>query len=432
MKKIFYFMLLAMTGPAFAALDIVAANASSDQPVYVLKNTSTGKVLGIFWDRAKDKSDYGFESSIVPDFYWSKDRDYVAVSGGASRSRTISLYKVIGNSLQEIAVPQLDDEQAAPLNAITDPVADGLDAIRWQPDGTLLLRFWAAERVTSDSEQQNEANVWADLQVNGNTAKIIGISSEEPTVSSSESLPKNPAPPAGETLASADTRPTENQEAPIYAQACSGEQPPDESESFDPNRLVGVHSVSGTNPDGSTYKGTVKIRVANGLVGLEWKIGSSVSHGRGILVGQTLGVALDDGIAIYRIIGQAEGQSLIGFWSGAGSPVTNPEAILIGNADMTQANLPAEQINGKYTSLREVDDGQVEGSVKISGGEIAKTALWKIGNKSSKCQGLALSDGLAILTPSGLSVFTKRGDSLEGQSVTQKGKICQESLIITN
>jgi hypothetical protein len=190
--------------------------------------------------------------------------------------------------------------------------------------------------------------------------------------------------------------------------------------------------VSGKNLDGSTYKGTVKIRVANGLVGLEWKIGSSVSHGRGILVGQTLGVALDDGIAIYRIIGQAEGQSLIGFWSGAGSPVTNPEAILIGNADMTQANLPAEQINGKYTSLREVDDGQVEGSVKISGGEIAKTALWKIGNKSSKCQGLALSDGLAILTPSGLSVFTKRGDSLEGQSMTQKGKICQESLITNN
>ncbi|MFZ4774184.1 MAG: hypothetical protein ACOYM3_02395 [Terrimicrobiaceae bacterium] len=432
MKKIFYLLLLTMAGPAFAALDIVAAHAENDQPLYVLKNTSTGKVLGTFWDRAKEKSDYGFESSIVPDFFWSKDRDYVAVSGGASRSRTISLYKVAGNSLREITVPQLDEQQAAPINVITDPVADGLDAIRWQPDGTLLVRFWAAERVTSDSEQQKEANVWADLAVNGRTAKIIGTSSEEPAGSSPESLPPNPAPPAGETLASRDARPAKNQESPTYAQACSGEQPPDESESFDPNRLVGVHNVSGKNPDGTAYKGTVEIRVVNGVVGLEWKIGSSVSHGSGILVGQTLGVALDDGIAIYHLIGQSEGQSLIGFWSGAGSTATNPEAILIGNADMTQANLPAEQINGKYTSLREVDDGQVEGSVKISGGEIAKTALWKIGNKSSKCQGLALSDGLAVLTPSGLSVFTKRGDSLEGQAVTLKGKICQESLIPAN
>jgi len=96
-------------------------------------------------------------------------------------------------------------------------------------------------------------------------------------------------------------------------------------------------------------------------------------------------------------------------------------------AKVSQAVPLAITVDGKS-----LGDGQVEGSVKISGGEISKTAQWQIGKKSSKCQGLALSDGLAILTPAGLSVFTKRGDSLEGQSVTLKGKICQESLIPAN
>jgi len=393
----------------FAALDIVKTNAESEEPVYVLKNTSTGKVLGTFWDRANEKSDYGFESSIVPDFLWSDDRNYVAVTGGASRSRVVSLYKVTGNSLKEIAVPQLNEQQAAPLSEITDTIAEGMDPVRWQQDGTLLLHFWAADRVRSESEEQKTANVWADLEVNGSTAKIVGTSSEEPSAKEPGSLPPNPAPPSGQTLASGG----DGQGAPVV----------------DPGMLAGTHNVSGRNPDGTQYKGTVEIRVKNGLLLMEWKIGKDVSHGTGILVGMTLGVALDSGLAIYQIFGQSEGQSLIGFWSGEGSTATNEESILIGNADMEHASFDSQNINGRYTLLREVDDGQIEGSVTISGGEIAKNVLWKVNGKSSKCQGLSLGDGLAVITPAGLSVFTKNGDSFEGQSVTGNGKISQETLI---
>lgn len=407
--------LLLTTTPAQAGLDIMKSGAS-----WVVTNDS-GKVIGTFWSPNGGATDFGFESSIVPDFVWSKDRGYVAVIGGASRNRATSLYKVVGNSLKEVTVPYLSDDQAAPLSEIKNPAAEGIDALRWQPDGTLLLRFWAAETVTGDTETQKEANVWADLEVSDLQAKIVGTSIAEPSTPPEGMFP-NPAPPAEETLAS--------QQA-AKADEPAGDQP------FTAENLAGIHPVVGKNPDGSTYKGTVEIRVVNGVVGLEWKVSDSVSHGQGLLVGSTLGIALDDGIAIYKLYGQSEGQSLIGVWSGAGSSAVNEEAILIGNPDMTQASAEAEKINGRYTLLRETDDGQVEGKLSISGGEIAKKAEWTVGGQTAKCQGLALGDGFAVLTPDGISVYEKHldndgGASLVGNALSHSGEVHSESLSPAN
>jgi len=285
----------------------------------------------------------------------------------------------------------------------------------------LLLRFWSAEAVTSDTENQKEANVWADLEVNDLQAKIVGTSAAEPSTPPEGMFP-NPAPPAEETLAS--------------QQAANADQPVAD-QPFTAERLVGIHNVVGKNPDGSTYKGTVEIRVVNGIVGLEWKIADSVSHGQGLLVGTTLGIALDDGIAIYKLYGQSEGQSLIGVWSSAGSSAVNEEAILIGNPDMTQASVEAEKINGQYLLLREISDGQVEGKLSISGGEIAKKAVWSIGGQTAQCQGLALSDGFAVLTPDGISVYEKLLDnsgeaSLVGRALSGRGEVHSESLSPVN
>ena len=379
-----------------AALDIV----ETDGTVYVLKNTDTGKVLGTFWDRENDTSDYGFESSIVPDFKWSPDRTYVAVTAGASRSRAVSLYRVTGNSLKEIEVPPLPAEQSAEIDAI-DAAASGTDAVRWQPEGTLLLKYWAEGKVHSETETQKKAEIWVDVEVSGNKAKITGWSLAEPS-----------APPASETLAS--------------QQAAASD------EGSSPQRLVGVHRVIGTNPNGSTYKGTAEIRVVNGVVGIEWRIGKTVSHGQGLLVGQTLGIALDDGLAIYRLFGQSEGQSLIGIWTGSASTQANKEAILIGNAEMTEATFSPEKINGKYRSLREFAHSQVESSVTISGGDMAKAVRWTdSAGKTTKCQGLALGNGFAALTPAGLSVLVK-GDkvSLEGRVLLHDGSSDSESLTL--
>lgn len=132
---------LSLAGSAFAELDIVSASKEGEEPIYVLKDTASGKVYGTFWNREKETSDYGFESSINPNFLWSEDRKLVAVSGGAPRSQVVSLYQVTKNSLKEIPVPQLTDEQAATILAINDISAEGIEAVGWQPDGTLLLRY---------------------------------------------------------------------------------------------------------------------------------------------------------------------------------------------------------------------------------------------------------------------------------------------------
>jgi hypothetical protein len=377
--------------PLTAELDIVKANGENEDLLYVLKNTETGKVLGTFWDRANERSDYGFDSSIVPDFFWSADRSYVAVVAGAARSRGISLYKVAGESLHSMEVPLLTDEQASPLSSISDVSAEGTDAVRWQEDGTLLLRFWAQGRVTSDTEEPPAAEVWAVVEVTGDKAEIVSTSLADPSA------------------------------------------PAADAEGFDPNRLAGKHQVTGRNPNGTAYKGSVEIRVVEGVVELDWTIAGAVSHGRGALVGMTLGVALDDGLALYRVVGQAEGLSLIGIWAGAGGTTAGEDVILIGNADMTQAEFPVEKSNGDYVSMREVEDGQVEGNVAISGGEKIKKALWTVGEKTTKCQGLALGEGLAILTPTGVSVFEKhlyndRNASLVGLAVSRKGEIQSETL----
>jgi len=400
----------------FATLDIVQTSPEMEEPVYVLKNTDTGKIFGTFWDRANDKSDYGFESSISPTFVWSPDRAYVAVGYGNPRATAVCLYRVVGNSLKEVAIPALSTEQSEPIDAIADTAATGTDIVRWQSDGTLLLRFWAAEEVKSEDQVQREPSVWADVEVNGDKASIVGTSTMEPSAPPAGMFP-NPAPPAGETLAT--------QQAAASAAA----------ESFSPDRLVGVHPVTGKNPDGTTYQGTAEIRVVNGVVGIEWKIGKTISHGQGLMVGQTLGIALDDGLAIYRFYGQSEGQSLIGVWSGAGSEKTNHEAILIGDADMTQATADPVPINGKFVSLREVADGQIESSVTISGGENAKVVRWTDSDgKTTKCQGLALGEALAVLTPTGLSVLTKHVDdhggvSFVGRALSRGGQMSSESFI---
>jgi hypothetical protein len=384
-------LIFLLAGPAHSELDIVQSNAEGQEPVYVLKNTETGKVLGTFWDRANETSDYGFESSVVPDFLWSSDRAFVAVTGGAARSRGVFLYQASGLSLKPIPVPQLTDEQARVLLAIPDVSAEGTDAVRWQADGTLLLHSWAQGRVTSDTEEPKTADVWAVLEITGDSSAIVSAS------------PTEPAGPAAE------------------------------EESFDASRLVGVHQTIGRNPAGSSYKGTVKIEVTEGLVELEWKIAGSVYRGKGALVGMTLGVALDDGLALYRLVPQAEGQSLIGIWFSAGASTHGDEAIVIANADITEAEFPVEECNGEYLSLREVDDGQVEGKVTISGGEKLKQVLWTVGEKTTKCQALALGEGLAVLTPSGLSVFEKHIDnegnaSLVGLAMTSEGALQSETL----
>ncbi|CAN5677121.1 hypothetical protein BH09VER1_BH09VER1_02510 [soil metagenome] len=173
--------------------------------------------------------------------------------------------------------------------------------------------------------------------------------------------------------------------------------------SLDSTTLAGTHTCRGKNPDGSEYEGKVEIRVKNGLVLMEWTIAGKKSHGTGMIEGTCLGVSLDDGLAIYQVVPQAEGKSLIGRWAGEGAKTANEEVILIGETDVATAKFPLAKINGAYRCLIEkAKGGRDEGPLSISGGEVVKKVAQVKGNPG---QGLLLGDGLAVITPSGLMVL---------------------------
>lgn len=204
----------------------------------------------------------------------------------------------------------------------------------------------------------------------------------------------------------------------------------EEEPMIDPATLAGEHPCQGRNPDGSTYEGTVTIRVKNGLVLMEWHIGSNKSYGTGLVEGMGLGVGLESGLALYQIVPQAEGKSLIGVWATEGSKQATVEVIFIGDTDVTDADFPVEEINGLY---RLHSKGGTETDVEIAGADMVRIVSLQNAPKKPWAQGLLLGSTFAMVTPTGLSVFEVQasknsGVHLTGKAVDGKGEISPQSL----
>jgi len=185
----FIVLLAPFAGSVWASLDIVPTNADGQDPVYVLKNTTTGKVLGTFWDAAKDSSDYGFESDNTPEFLWSPDRAYLAVNPSDNQARwvTPSLFRVTADSLKPVDLPTFPPGSADALEAVraaSQLAADQTTAVRWQNGGSLLMSYFAATRQIDDDKPQVEACLWADVTFAGDTASIAATSPTEPAADS--------------------------------------------------------------------------------------------------------------------------------------------------------------------------------------------------------------------------------------------------------
>ena len=367
-------------------------------PVYFLADKESSKERRLFWNPQEAKSDFGYSAGgdMRPEFFWSPDRDYLAVNGGSPKEHQIFLYHIVKGNPSPVEASPFTRAQSAPLRKLKGGLAaNGTDTVRWTPDGTLLIHVWADERVTDEKLKQNSASLWAELEMDGNKAKPVSVSDSEPSKESADEA---------------------------------------DGKLLDPKQLVGSHVCEGTNPDGSKYEGTVTIRCKNGLVLMEWEIAGKKSHGTGLLEGMTLGVALDDGLAIYQVFPQDEGFSLIGRWAAEDSQDASDEVILTGDADMKKAKIPISKFNGSYRWARESSgDSQDEGTAIISGGDASKDVRWTLGKKVVQGQGLALGEGLAAIRPDGLAVYRlqqdkKRHPFLAGHSLRKPATICNESL----
>lgn len=89
--------------------------------------------------------------------------------------------------------------------------------------------------------------------------------------------------------------------------------------------IAGTYNLAGTNPDGSTYSGTVEITLVEGATyTVTWNLPTQVFQGTGTLDGNTFTV--DDGefITVYTV--QPDGV-LNGTWSSAGQEGTGTEVL---------------------------------------------------------------------------------------------------------
>jgi hypothetical protein len=208
-----------------------------------------------------------------------------------------------------------------------------------------------------------------------------------------------------------------------------------EDHALDPVSLEGTHAVSGRNPDGSAYQGEVTVRLKEGLLLMQWKIGENEVSGTGVVVGMTLGVALPGGVAVYGAVPQAEGLSLVGLWSREGSGEASEETIFVGQADVTDAQFEVKDFNGTFKVLGGKADGsQGEERVVIAGEDILKTLTVGSGERVQKAEGLALGSGLAAIMPDGLMVLNQRARGeeqaeLSGAMVLGDGNVSAVSLV---
>lgn len=389
----------ATVSAAWCSLDIGVEKTPAGSVYYLIdKDSAKGRTL--FWNPQEAKSDCGYsaDGDVTPEFFWSPDRDYLAVNGGSPRGRQVFLYRVAKGKVSPVDVVPFTLAQSAPLRKLKgDFAACGTDVLRWSPEGNLLIHVWAEERVADGKQKPGSANFWAELAIDGNAAKPVSVSDSEPE----------------------------------KAESSPGDQ-------LDPKRIAGNHTCKGTNPDGSKYEGTVTVSIKKGLVLMEWDIQGKTSHGTGLLEGMTLGVALDDGLAVYHIFPQDEGFSLIGRWATEGAEEVAGEVILVGQGDMEKVKIPVSKMNGSYDWVRESSgDSQEEGTAKISGGDVSKTVRWNLGKKVIPGQGLALGDGLVVIRPDGLAVYQLLEDDenhpyLAGRSLRPPATVCQESLTPEN
>jgi hypothetical protein len=89
------------------------------------------------------------------------------------------------------------------------------------------------------------------------------------------------------------------------------------------NPPEGSYSVNGTNPNGTSYRGSVSIARQGNRYALEWQVGQSTYRGAGVLDGNVL--VVNWGSATPVIYALAADGTLKGLWSaGRGSETLTP------------------------------------------------------------------------------------------------------------
>jgi hypothetical protein len=138
--------------------------------------------------------------------------------------------------------------------------------------------------------------------------------------------------------------------------------------------LAGIYRVTGTNPNGSKYRGMVALTQDKDQFGFTWWIGKDVFHGTGQFAGRMLVVNWGDTKPV--IYSFTKDGTLDGEWAdGAGGETLEPVA--------AAADEPAEIAEGTYVVAgRNPDGGKYKGTVEIEKDGDNYHVSWKVGDSA--------------------------------------------------
>jgi len=379
------------TTTLFACLDVQSSGSPGEVRYYIVDNGNPNRAIGLLWDEKTRESEYGYfaEGEVAPEFFWSPDRAYLAVNGGSPHDRQVFIYRVSKRDIDSVTIQPMTKRQTAAIEKLRGSiVADGIEAVGWTGDRSLELRIWASslDPLHSDSAPVDFS---ANLEVDALLAKVTSVSERKPE--------------AGDEKG-------ESRSVPLDAASLEGE-----------------FACSGIDPaDGRVYEGTVRISAAGNVVTMEWSRDGGTSRGRGLLIGTTLGVSRDGGgLALYQIVPQAEGKTLVGVWTSESADRAGTETIRIGSPDQPSSRFSATRINGNYVGTLQGQPGvNISAKVAVTGDETLKSVKVTTDGTVVQGRGLLLANGFATAISGGVGVFQVEG---EGKDLRFDGRFIDRS-----
>ncbi len=156
--------------------------------------------------------------------------------------------------------------------------------------------------------------------------------------------------------------------------------------------LTGLYKVSGTNPDGSRYKGMLALEERDDLYDFTWWIGKDVFKGKGELAGRMLVVHWND---LHPVVYSFEPDGVLdGEWADG---TATDRLTLFATADSSTPQEGVYTINGRNT-----DGSKYSGEMTLSGDGENYTLAWEIGNSSYSGEG-RFRDGLMVVDWGGVT-----------------------------
>ena len=169
--------------------------------------------------------------------------------------------------------------------------------------------------------------------------------------------------------------------------------------------LTGSYSVSGTNPTGTTYIGTLDISSSQGTLSngtayqLKWTINNQTSTGLGVLYSSnTFAVAFGDTNCVLNIydLSNSQGNAITGVWSNISTQSFGSE-----NLTFTKS-LASDHVSAQYAVAgTNPDNTTYKGNMVLDGYGLIYNMTWTVGSATNKGVGLLLANPAGIISADG-------------------------------